>query len=219
MEQTNFDTNKIIRILHSLGYMKNSLNINTPISRSCSLVTPFAGGGVLFIFMKEIKLSKGRWHPSANSDRYVALVDNEDYEYLNQFNWHVVFRKDCKVPSEIQGYVLGEYIKMHRLVMKVSDSKVCIDHADGNPLNNQKYNLRACTHTQNMANRKVPANNKSGYKGVSWHKQHGKWYASISANRKLIFLGLFADLIEAAKAYDAKAKEIHGEFANLNFKA
>jgi len=57
----------------------------------------------------------------------------------------------------------------------------------------------------------------STYKGVNWHRQHQKWQAQIAKDKKNYHLGYFTSELEAAKAYDAKAKEFFGEFAHLNF--
>jgi hypothetical protein len=69
-----------------------------------------------------------------------------------------------------------------------------------------------------MHNKRIQINNKSGYKGVCWDKLRKKWKVTISLNDKTINLGRFDDITEAAKTYDEKAKELFGEFANLNFK-
>jgi hypothetical protein len=77
-------------------------------------------------------------------------------------------------------------------------------------------NLRLATSSQNCANSPKSKNNTSGYKGVTWHKQHKKWYAQISKDRKNYFLGLYFKAEEAALAYNKKALELFGEFAYLN---
>ena len=86
--------------------------------------------------MKEIQLTQGK----------VALVDDEDFEYLKQFKWHVInnngkfyVRKQFLLSNGKVSKVL-----MHRFIMKPNKDMV-IDHLDGNPLNNQKTNLRICT--------------------------------------------------------------------------
>lgn len=102
---------------------------------------------------------------------------------------------------------------MHRLIMNTPDGMVT-DHIDGNGLNNQRKNLRICTHTENMANRKIHINNTSGYKGVTWSKQNNRWRSQIYLDSKNIFLGLFTDKEEAYKAYIKACKKYHKEFAN-----
>ena len=156
---------------------------------------------------KEIILTQGK----------VAIVDDEDYDYLNQFKW-------CANKMKGKFYVVGNILlptnkktrtSMHRFIMKPEKCMV-IDHLDGNPLNNQKNNLRICTHAENMRNSKININNKSGYKGVSYQKDRNNYRASIKFNNKKINIGDFIDPIDAARAYNAAALKYHGEFAHIN---
>jgi flagellar basal body rod protein FlgC len=105
---------------------------------------------------------------------------------------------------------------MHRLIMNTPDG-MDTDHINSNGLDNRRQNLRICTHAENLANRKKQISNTSGYKGVSWDKSCKKWAANISICGKYKKLGRFTDLVEAARAYDAAAKEVYGEFAKPNF--
>jgi AP2 domain len=89
------------------------------------------------------------------------------------------------------------------------------DHIDGNGLNNQRSNLRPATASQNCINRRTWG--RSAYRGVSWFKLYSKWNAAISYQRKSRNLGYFASEEDAARAYDAAARELHGAFARLNF--
>lgn len=91
-----------------------------------------------------------------------------------------------------------------------------VDHRDRNGLNNQKSNLRICTRSQNQQNRAVSKKSKSGYKGVYWNKRKRKFVTTIMFEKKSIFLGYFVDINDAIKTYNAKAKELFGEFAWLN---
>lgn len=154
--------------------------------------------------MKEIPLTKGK----------VALVDDEDFEYLSQWKW-IAFLKKGIYYAQRQQWVNGRnaIIPMHRAILNNPDSEV--DHRDRNGLNNQRANLRLCTRSQNTMNRGKPKHNKSGYKGV--RTVNGYIRAEIGCNGQRYYLGNFPDLVTAAKAYDAKAKELHGEFACLNF--
>ena len=105
---------------------------------------------------------------------------------------------------------------MHSAILE-SHKGSDIDHIDGNGLNNQENNLRYSTHSQNMSNRGLDKNNKSGFKGVSWYQPSQKWQVKIAVQGKQKHLGYYSDIEEAARAYDAAAKELHGEFAWLNF--
>jgi AP2 domain len=144
---------------------------------------------------------------------YNTVVDTEDYERVNQWNWSA-FKSRGRVYAYRKTFQRS--IFMHRFIFDAKESED-VDHHDNDGLNNRKYNLRSCVQSQNGMNRGKPVSNKSGYKGVSWAKHANKWTAHIQANKKQENLGLFTDPVEAAKAYDQRARELHGEFAVLNF--
>lgn len=154
--------------------------------------------------MKEIKLTQNK----------IAIVDDEDYEKINQRKWYY-----CRGYA-LRNKWLAKYThviwRMHWEIMGKPRKGFEIDHKDGNKLNNQKSNLRICSHKENGMNRKVQNNNKSGYKGVHIHKLTGKWRAMISINNKSMHLGLFNNKEKAVKAYNDAAKKYYGEFAKLN---
>jgi hypothetical protein len=153
--------------------------------------------------MKTIPLTKGK----------VAQVDDNDYEWLSQSHWFA---------ANVHGYyyaareIKGKVYLMHRVILglDVGDPTVA-DHIDHNGLNNTRANLRKATRQQNCANRLNQAHT-SRYKGVMFWKERGKWRARIRHLGHSTSLGLFATELEAAKAYDAKALELHGEFALTN---
>jgi hypothetical protein len=112
-------------------------------------------------------------------------------------------------------------LSIHRLIMDAPKG-MDIDHINGNPLDNRKSNLRICTRAENQSNRGPQKNNTSGYKGVSYKKpskswKAQKWRAQINCRGESICIGYFDTPEEAARAYDTKAKELHGEYAYLNF--
>ena len=152
-----------------------------------------------------------------NGKEYVILIDEEDYDKIKDYYWRI----DAPVTRPWYGpYVVGEHrktkkkVKLHRLILDAPDG-MDVDHIDHNGLNNTKENLRICTHMQNMANRKKNSNNKTGFKGVSLHRK--KYRAQLRFNGERFSLGCYDTPEEAARAYDEKAKELHGEYANLNF--
>lgn len=146
-------------------------------------------------------------------------VDDEDYEYLNNWYWYASkSKKLLYATTNIISDGKRKTLKMHRLIMKVP-SGLCVDHIDHDTLNNQKTNLRICTQRENMWNFSSMANNKtSKYLGVCYSKNHGKWIASMSIDNKSKHLGIFDTEYDAAIAYDKAVKEYRKEFANTNFK-
>lgn len=90
-----------------------------------------------------------------------------------------------------------------------------IDHIDGCKGANEWANLREATHVENMYNKPVYSNNKSGTKGVSWSKLSGKWIVRIGVNGERLYLGSFDEekLDDASSAYKHAASKLHGEFA------
>jgi len=92
-----------------------------------------------------------------------------------------------------------------------------VDHIDHDGLNNSRNNLRICSLAQNARNAVGNANTSSKYKGVGWHRRIKKWVATIQFNKKVYHMGYFENEIDAAKAYDKKARQLHRQFACLNF--
>ena len=154
--------------------------------------------------MKEIKLTQG----------YVALVDDEDYDYLNQFKWNA---KEGPRSVYAKRKVKNRDVTMHRFILGVTDPKVKVDHKDGDGLNNRRFNLRTANNHQNQHNRKPNKNSTSGFKGVTWRKDLEKWNAALEMSGKRLHLGYFDCPLEAACAYDMAAVKHFGEFAHCNF--
>jgi hypothetical protein len=148
--------------------------------------------------MKELHLTKG----------FVALVDDEDYYYLSNWQWHI----------DEQGYAVrgnqwhGKYIThyMHREVLKARAGQI-VDHINRNKLDNQKRNLRKCSHRQNMAN-SAARGGESVYKGVA--RCRGRWRAYLDGKH----LGVFDSEHEAAAMRDFWTVIRYGEFGQTNFK-
>lgn len=178
--------------------------------------------------MKLIPLTQGQF----------AIVDEDDYDELIKLKWHAgryrtKFYAKKGGPATGSRKIRSANIKMHRLIMKVTDPSLHVDHINSDTLDNRKCNLRICTMAQNSKNRSSAKNSASKYLGVNLqkttrllsngeYKTYQYWRAEIRINHKAIFLGQFPftedDEILAAKAYDVAATKYHGEFANLNFK-
>jgi len=168
--------------------------------------------------MKKIKLTQDQW----------ALVDDEDYDCLNEHRWcaqkHVTKKFYVVRSSPRDSNVKRKHIYMHRVITNAPKG-MDVDHINGNPLDNRKDNLRVCTRQQNCMNRRQRSDNKSGYKGVRYMKKNknminersNPWRAQIMFNQDQVYLGNYKTEQEAARAYDQKAIELFGEFAQLNF--
>lgn len=124
---------------------------------------------------------------------------------------------------DIKGYirisVFNKRYKAHRLAFLYMTGrwpKDQVDHINHIKDDNRWVNLRECSQTQNKGNTPLRKNNKSGFKGVCWHKNGGKWQAAIRVNNKRFFLGLFDNKKDAAIAYNSAAVKEFGKFACLN---
>lgn len=153
--------------------------------------------------MKSISLSRGK----------VALVDDADYEWLNQWKWYCSSEGYAERDEGRRGN--RKRILMHRLILGVS-KEFQADHINNNRLDNRRANLRTCTYSENNQHRGVSSSNTSGYKGVTFVKVTKKWRATIRVNRVKVELGSYKNIIDAARAYNQAAKKYHGEFAVLN---
>jgi len=143
-----------------------------------------------------------------------AIVDAADYAWLSPHKWFAT-------GDESRGFYAARrdgnrVVLMHRAIMNAPEGAV-VDHINHNSLNNRRGNLRLCTQKQNSRSAGPNRRGSSRFKGVYFLKRTGKWLATIGYHGKTIHLGSFDDEIEAAKAYDRKARELFGEFAYLNF--
>ena len=160
------------------------------------------------------------------ADGFPVQVNDEDYETLNDFVWHLNKRNASltyayRWEKRINPTTKSKFkrISMHRQIMGFPKSTV--DHEDGDGLNNQRYNLRPATQQQQAFNQH--RRNGKKYKGVSPAGLiHHKWKPSkpfrvrIRVNGKLITLGWTYTEEEGAKLYNEAAKKYFGEFASLN---
>lgn len=158
--------------------------------------------------MEQIPLTKGKF----------ALVDDEDFEWLNQWKWHTLLKKNgkCYAARTATSMNVKTYVLMHREILK-TPAGMLTDHKDGNGLNNQRDNIRVCTNLQNCMNKRARGG-ISHYKGVFLVRTTKKWIAQIGMNNKAYHLGTFDTQEEAARAYDAAARIYFKEFARPNFK-
>lgn len=156
---------------------------------------------------REIKISMGQ----------VVKVSLEDFDELSKFKW------SAKWDWATKGFYAKRFetingktrsILMHRAIMG-NPKGLQIDHIHGDTLDNRRSELRIATGSQNQWNAKIRSDNSSGFKGVSVHKQTGRWQSRIRIHTKRISLGLFDTAQEAHEAYCAASREYHGEFRRV----
>jgi hypothetical protein len=143
---------------------------------------------------------------------FLATVDDEDYERVRLHRWNAVSNSYGKL------YVRSpQGVYLHRFIVDAPHG-LQVDHINGDVFDNRRSNLRLCTHGQNQCNRGMTQANTSGFKGVfraTWCKD--KWVARIKSGGRITHLGSFGTPEDAARAYDAAAKSMHGDFARTNF--
>lgn len=140
------------------------------------------------------------------------IVDDIDTD-LMRVAWSLWVSEDQK-----SRYFVNKNRYLHRVVMERvlgrkldSDEFVGFDNRDTFDCRRQNLVVRDRSHKS--AAQKMRDDNTSGYRGVVWQEKRQKWKAQI----KGMWLGDFIDAEEAARAYDAKAVELYGSHAQLNF--
>lgn len=149
----------------------------------------------------------------------IALIDDEDFELVSRYKWFAHWHRSANA-FYAETYIREfhdkrKLIGMHRLIFGIKQN-IFIDHINCNSLDNRKINLRMANMSQNQCNRSKTKSNKSGYKGVSYRKDNGKWRAEIESNGVRKNLGSFHTPEEAYNAYCDAALRLHGEFARIS---
>lgn len=143
-----------------------------------------------------------------NKEKARAIIDVDDIGKIKKYKW--CLRGNYVVTNYLEGFLC-----LHHIIGGDPKNKFS-DHKDRNPLNNRKNNLRLASQSQNLMNRPMQSNNKSGFKGVHWSNRSKRWISKIKANCKEIYIGSFIEKIDAAIAYNKAALKYHGEFAYIN---
>jgi hypothetical protein len=160
--------------------------------------------------MKKIKLTRG----------YEAIVDDEDYEHLNQFKWAAQPKGDgsiyaYRMSRRTYSFEKRHNIRMHRDIVNCPENKV-VDHINHNTLDNRKVNLRISSHTENMRNRKLQKNNKLGTPGISFVpvNTNNPWRVTIRIGEKWPhYVGSYETKELAEQAYKDASIQYHGKFS------
>lgn len=153
--------------------------------------------------MKTIELTRGK----------IALVDDEDYEILNEYYWQAICGR-----SGVWYAKRGVGQKMILMHCQLLNWNRGIDHIDRNGLNNQRSNLRKADQSVNNQNKRKKADATSEYLGVSWKTANGKWVAQVkSPGGRVHHLGLFTEEVDAARAYDSAVRKLYNGYVKTNF--
>jgi hypothetical protein len=163
--------------------------------------------------MKKIPLTQGK----------VSLVDDDDFEYLNQFNWHMsTYRELNYAKRNVRAGTSHKLRPMHREIFEyrgIDLTNLEVDHINGDGLDNRRSNLRLATHKENLANcakRSATRCKNHGFKGITFNPKNAKWVAQIAVNGKHIECGEYNTPSKAANAYDDAAVQYFGKFAKTN---
>ena len=143
---------------------------------------------------------------------YTAIIDTTDVHLVDRWHWcamvcpRAIYARrsqeiDGKAPTAL----------LHRVIV-AAPYGLDVDHISGDGLDNRRANLRLATRSQNIQNQGIGSRNTSGFKGVTWLKQKAKWKAQIGFEGSNRHLGLFTDINDAAAAYAAASKQLHGQF-------
>lgn len=156
--------------------------------------------------MKLIDVSTKK-HPNT-----FTMVDDADYEWLNQWKWYLSYTGGYVVRLTYAPGKPRVKIFMHREILKPPPGMMG-DHRFGNRLDNRRENLRVCTSAENSRNRRT-SNGRALPKGVCWPARDRRFRAKITVDGRDIYLGSFLTVTEAEAAYNAAAVKYHGEFAS-----
>ena len=153
----------------------------------------------------------------------ILMINNKNGESeevpVPEDRWHeLTLYKWSKTHNYYQALIHGKYVLLHRYLLNAKKGDI-VDHINDNDntvQNNTIENLRLNSFSGNSHNKIKRKNTTSKYIGVSYKKLRHKWEACINKNGKYYYIGHYSTEQEAALAYNEKAKELYGEFANLN---
>lgn len=155
-------------------------------------------------------------------NRFYAIVNADDYEWAMQWKWRAAWDRTRNRyyvmrgngHKDSSGY-RGRFFLHRELLGLPRGDKRQGDHENLNTFDNRRRNLRIATPSQNSMNRRMRKDNKTGFKGVTFHKRLKKYQSNIRINGILVHLGYFDRPEPAHAAYCEKALQYQGEFARL----
>ena len=156
--------------------------------------------------------------PNAPRVHGPVAVDACDVGLLLSWNWSRHAAGYLSFSSWVEGE--SSVTLLHRIIAGATEGQL-VDHVSGDTLDNRRCNLRLCTASQNMQNRRKSLTKNgepttSRYKGVYFSAHKQRWIAQITLAGKQRTIGRFRDESSAAEAYDAAAREVFGVFALAN---
>jgi hypothetical protein len=154
---------------------------------------------------------------SISPQKGYAVVDKKYFKFVNKKKWFLSSSGRPICYSTHHTKEKRSSIPLHRFIIGETKEGLQVDHINKNPLDNRRKNLRVVSSSQNMMNREKQINNKSGFKGVSWHKASNKWRATIIINKKQTTIKTCQNIIEAVYSYDVECEKLHGKYASPNF--
>jgi hypothetical protein len=173
--------------------------------------------------MKKIFLYKRLENRVIVKTNVYVMVDDEDYESVSKNRWYIMRLYHCDTEILYARRYAGaprngdfRAVLMHREILGAVGREQKVDHKDGNGLNNQKSNIRICTHSENMSNRKAAHNKEVKYLGVWVCRKTGKYMASMKLNGKVYSSRQCETPELAALAYNELILKHKPEFGKLN---
>jgi len=160
-----------------------------------------------------------------SSPSYLKWNENRPEHHFKNNTSYKIWKGNC-VGEKITNFSHGRYytvylriprqiLLVHRVVYAIHNNTTdfldkVIDHIDGDCLNNNPENLRACSQGDNQLNSKLARNSRTGYKNIQLI--NNKYCVCFEKNRKKIYLGTFNSLEEAIEFKNNNIQQYRGEF-------
>ena len=149
---------------------------------------------------------------------HLMLAYADGHIYRRLIDGSIDFSKPAGAKA-LSGYIVvsikNKRYLAHRVIWRMHGKQMpeTIDHINLDKTDNRIKNLRAATKAENLRNVGVKSLNKSGVKGVSWHKYARKWRGTVSVDGRQHHAGLFESKAECIAAVQLLRQSLHGDFA------